>query len=101
MNDTQKSIVMSSPALLVRHDSNDRFAYPANFRGRVPLKVRLAKTVTSDLPAFMPGAKVKAEKDSEQYVWVNKHGAVSAVFEDGEKLGLLPQEFDVIEWHEK
>jgi hypothetical protein len=32
-------------------------------------------------------------------VWTNSYGAVAAVFEDGEKLGLKPGEFEIVEWH--
>lgn len=86
-------------------DKPGRAAYPANYRGRVPLKVRLAKTVTPDLMEFKSMLGIKddtlAKKDIEYYVWVNSYGAVSAILPNGEKLGLLPSEFDVTEWHEK
>lgn len=94
---------LSSPALKWQSDRKGRFAYPANFRGRVPLKVKLAKTVTPDLMEFAPILGIKKDtialKDGEYYVWVNSYGAVSAILENGEHLGLLPSEFDVTEWH--
>lgn len=94
-------MALQSPALKEQHKSDDRAAYPANYRGRVPLKVKMAKDVRPDMPMFLPGHNVDviAKADCEYYVWVNKHGAVTAILEDGSKLGLLPQEFDVIVWH--
>lgn len=89
----------TSPALQWQSDRPGRAAYPANFRGRVPLKVRLAKRVVPDfyLPNHPTGTE--CEKDGEYYVWVNSYGAVSAILPNGQKLGLIPSEFDVIEWH--
>lgn len=98
------NIALTSPAL--KHQSNEpgRSCYPANFRGRVPLKVKLAKTVAPDLLEYAPILDIKADtvalKDQEYYVWVNSQGAVLAILENGEKLGLLPSEFDVIDWHD-
>jgi hypothetical protein len=31
---------------------------------------------------------------------VNSHGAVAGWCDNGEKLGVKPGEFDVVEWHE-
>jgi len=94
-----------SPALEWQSDRGGRFDYPANFRGRVPLKVKVAKKVEPDLPWLKKELGVKDDtvclKDNEYYVWVNSYGAVSAILPNGERLGLLPSEFDVIEWHER
>ena len=96
-------IAMESPALKWQSDRGGRSNYPANYRGRVPLKVKVAKNVVPDLPHFHKLLKVKDDtvcvKDNEYYVWVNSYGAVTAILPNGEKLGLLPSEFDVIEWH--
>lgn len=92
-------VALTSPALTEQYVGDSRSSYPANYRGRVPLKVRMAKDVFPDAPIFEKG--MVAEMNREYFVWVNKHGAVSAVFEDGKRLGLLPQEFDVIEWHKQ
>jgi hypothetical protein len=97
-NKTPLEIAMTSPALEWQSDRPGRAAYPANFRGRVPLKVKVAKDVRPDMP--MPSnAAVICKMDTEYYVWVNSYGAVSAIMDDGSQLGLLPQEFDVTEWH--
>jgi hypothetical protein len=97
------SIALTSPALEWQSDRGGRNNYPANYRGRVPLKVRVAKKVEPDLPWLKKTLGVKEDtvclKDHEYYVWVNSYGAVSAILPGGEKLGLLPSEFDVIEWH--
>jgi len=102
-NEQMLEAAFASPALKWQSDRKGRAAYPANFRGRVPLKVKLAKTVKPDLMEFATTLGIKndtiALKDSEYYVWVNSYGAVSAILKNGEHLGLLPSEFDVIEWH--
>ena len=94
---------LTSPALKWQSDRGGRSDYPAKYRGRVPLKVVVAKNVTPDLPMFHKELGVKEDticlKDNEYYVWVNSYGAVSAILPNGEKLGLLPSEFDVTEWH--
>jgi hypothetical protein len=71
--------------------------YPARFRGRVPKRIKMAKTVRPDCPGCKPGTV--ALIDSEYDAWTNSHGAVCAVCENGEYLGVKPDEFDVIEWH--
>ena len=32
--------------------------------------------------------------------WVNQNGAVSAIVRGGERLGVKPDEFEVVDWHE-
>ena len=100
MNTTEKTLeaAMTSPALTHQTKANDRSEYPAKYRGRVPLKVRVAKTVPPDMP-WLAKANMICKKDEEYHVWVNSQGAVSAILPNGEKLGLLPSEFDVTEWH--
>lgn len=94
---------LTSPALKWQSDRGGRMDYPARFRGRVPLKVVVAKNVTPDLMEFKKELRIKDDticlKDNEYYVWVNSYGAVSAILPNGERLGLLPSEFDVTEWH--
>ena len=94
---------LNSPALNWQSDRGGKMNYPANFRGRVPLKVKVAKNVTPDLPMFSNILGIQKDdiclKDNEYYVWVNSYGAVSAILPNGKKLGLLPSEFDVTEWH--
>jgi hypothetical protein len=77
--------------------------YPKRYKGKIPLKVKMLETVTSDLPFFIMENNDPANiciKGNEYWVRVNCHGAVSAVFEDQSELGLKPSEFEVIEWHE-
>ena len=94
---------LTSPALKWQSDRGGRMDYPAKYRGRVPLKVVVAKNVTPDLMVFKEELGIKDDticlKDKEYYVWVNSYGAVSAILPNGERLGLLPSEFDVTEWH--
>jgi hypothetical protein len=102
-NEQMITIAKTSSALNRKSDGPGREAYPANFRGRVPLMVKVAKNVTPDLPQLKKLLKVKDDticiKDNEYYVYVNSYGAVSAILPNGEKLGLLPSEFDVTMWH--
>lgn len=93
-----------SPALKWQSDRSGKFAYPANFRGRVPLKVKVAKNIYPDDVIVMVGKikdGTKCLMDKEYYCWVNSYGAVSAILPNGERLGLYPSEFDVTEWHEQ
>lgn len=72
--------------------------YPERYNKRVPLKVRMLQTVVPDLPfALEPGTEALAGLN--YYVWVNSYGAVSAILDNGYKLGLEPNEFEVTEWH--
>jgi hypothetical protein len=83
-----------SPALAQQSD-----LYPSHYAGRVPLRVRVLKDVTSDFPIMLP---LLARRNGIYDVWVNSHGAVSAfVPVDGglTLLGLKPAEFEVVEWH--
>lgn len=94
---------LTSPALQWQSNKPGRSAYPANYRGKVPLKVKLVKTVQPDLMELKDILGIKddtvALKDGEYYVWVNSYGAVSAILPNGSDLGLLPSEFDVVQWH--
>jgi len=86
-----------SPAL--KHQSE---IYPANYRGRVPLKIRMAKTVYPDLPFLCKRhdtVATVATVDEVYECWVNQNGAVAAICRNGESIGVKPGEFDVIEWH--
>lgn len=95
MNTPFKEIVMSSPALKELSD-----IYPPNRHGKVPLKIKMACTVKSDLPFFMqPKNDMVVHKDEEYFVWCNSHGAMSAILPNGEKLGIRPSECEIIEWH--
>ena len=94
---------LTSPALEWQSNRGGRNNYPANFRGKVPLKVKVAKKVEPDFAWLKKDLGEKegtvCQKDNEYYVWVNSYGAVSAILPNGERLGLLPSEFDVTEWH--
>lgn len=86
------------PALHKRSSS-----YP--FGDRVPRTVRMLKTVTADpMPgiglACLKGNAPVAKAGQTYPVWTNSHGAVTAVMEDGTRLGLRPAEFEVDCWHD-
>lgn len=93
MSDDEKiKKAFESPALSVLSEH-----YPPNRFGRVPLKVQMACNVRSELPFSKPGTI--ARNGEEYYVWCNSHGAVSAILDNGECLGLRPCEFNITEWH--
>lgn len=89
----QLAAVMSSPAHVERSEH-----YPAHWKGQVPTVVGMLKTVRSELPIGM-GPVLVANAEDTFPVWVNSHGAVSAVFPDGSRLGLKPLEFVVIKFY--
>ncbi|WP_256804545.1 hypothetical protein [Pseudomonas putida] len=64
----------------------------------------MLKTVTADpMPgiglAYIKGDAPVAKAGQTYPVWTNSHGAVTAVMEDGTRLGLRPAEFEVDSWH--
>lgn len=89
----------ASPALEKRSE-----LYPASWHDRVPKRIRMAKTVRSDVPVFLKGHSsfpdITAHNGIEYDCWVNSHGAVVAILDD-EMLGVKPYEFEVIEWHDE
>jgi hypothetical protein len=88
------SASLSSPAL--KHQSE---IYPPRYRGRVPWKIKMACTVRPDLEWLCKTRGTVAVMDEVYECWVNMHGAVAAICRNGEKLGIKPAEFDVVEWH--
>lgn len=90
-------IASTSPALNWRSDD-----YPNRFNNKVPRKVKATKVVRPAFPcmALVEGSKepVMCFKDHVYYAWVNSYGAVSAILPSGDKLGLRPSEFEVVEW---
>ena len=92
------SNILDCPALRKR-------CHPYPFGNRVPSLVRMRKTVMQEgflaLSARQSGLMpLIAVIGAQLNVWTNSYGAVAAVFEDGRKLALKPDEFDVIKWHE-
>lgn len=89
-----------SPALKMRSNEPEPFSYPNKWNDRVPLKVKMKETVTSDMVMFFPhDSEMIAIGGNEYYCWVNSYGALSAILPHGERLGLKPDEFEVIEFH--
>lgn len=85
-----------SPALREQSD-----VYPERYNGRVPLRVKMLMDVSPDLPWYIEMIKAKtvtAAAGQEYEVYVNSHGAVTAVI-GNEMLGLRPDEFEVTAWH--
>jgi len=70
--------------------------YPADWHGRVPKRVRICKAERSDIP--IPPV-LEAKLGTQYEVYVNSHGAVAAILPEMQLLGLLPDEFEIVEWH--
>lgn len=64
--------------------------------GRIPARVKMLKTVTSDFPLIKP--VIIAQQGREYEVASNPLGAISVYLEDGKQLGVKPDEFEVVEW---
>lgn len=95
-SDVMLSVALKSPALKEKSEH-----YPANRYGKVPLKIKMAITVKSDLPFFVQSKKdTVAYAGKTYYVWCNSHGAMSAILPNGERLGIRPSECEIVEWHE-
>ncbi|MDN5519163.1 hypothetical protein [Pseudomonas sp.] len=72
--------------------------YP--FGDRVPRTVRMLVTATADkIPGVELAHYPEAKAGHTYRVWTNSHGAVVAVMDDGNRLGLRPAEFEVDSWH--
>lgn len=72
--------------------------YPQRFKGKVPKLVRILKTVKPDFP-FNIHAGENAIEGKIYPVWTNCHGAVAAYLDNDRKLGLKPDEFEVVDWY--
>jgi hypothetical protein len=77
--------------------SND---YPERFNRRVPKVIRMLRTVQADgLVRMLPEYRDLIAYYEELYpAWTNSYGAVAAVLDDGRKLGVKPDEFEVVEF---
>jgi len=57
------------------------------------------KSVREDLPLWN-NKRLSAALEGEEYdAYVNSHGALCAIFADGDMIGLKPGEFTVVGWH--
>ncbi len=74
--------------------------YPKRWCGQVPKKIRMIKTACSDLLIFNRQPILWAYEMQEYECWVNCHGAVTAITPEG-GLGVKPDEFVVVEYHQK
>lgn len=76
--------------------------YPTRFMGRVPKTIRMRRAVQADEPMRSLSEEwrgVIAEHGMLYPAYTNSHGAVSAVLDDGKKLGVKPDEFEIVTWH--
>lgn len=76
---------------------NPEFNYPERFQGRVPKTVLMTRGARSDTFCGV-GKDLRAVSGERYPAWTNRHGAVCAILPCGERLGLKPHEFEVVEW---
>lgn len=90
------SAFWKSPAL--KHRSKH---YPERFGDRVPLRIKMLMNVRPDpWCAAIQGKPGTILRREETYVaWTNSHGAAAGICENGEVLGVKPDEFEVAEWY--
>lgn len=77
--------------------------YPRSFGSRTPKTIRMLRDVRPDALCAIADpatAKMRAVRGAEYPAYTNSHGAICAIFPDGEKLGVKPGEFEVVEWFE-
>lgn len=91
-------IALTSSALKFQ-STDSKHPYPSRYNGKVPLKVKMNKTVLPDSFPFIRQEHLRAEINKEYYVYVNSFGAVSAIMKDGKQLGLKQWEFEITQWH--
>jgi hypothetical protein len=58
----------------------------------------MTKTVASDVIWVKEYNGLVAEIQMSYMAWTNSHGAVAAILDDGRKLGVKPDEFEVVEF---
>lgn len=86
-----------SPAL--SYQSN---TYPPAWQHRVPKRVKMLVNLRPDIVVegvFPRSTRIYAHEGHKYDVWVNVHGAVVIICDDGEMIGAKSDEFEVIEWH--
>lgn len=69
--------------------------YPERFGKRVPRRIKMLRNVWPDMT---PRSSLVATEGVVYEAWTNSHGAVAAIIE-GDTLGVKPDEFEVVEWH--
>lgn len=78
--------------------------YPLEWAGRVPSRVKVTASRGVRPDGYMglwPEYRGLVCLFGEEYdAECNSHGAVAAIFPDGRVLGLRPNEFEIIAWHE-
>jgi len=89
--DSLSNIIQLGPAS--RYQSS---SYPSQWDSKVPLLVRMIRTVHSDLWMF-DEYPLTASAGKEYYAYTNSHGAVS-VRVDGQLLGIKPDEFEIVQF---
>ena len=72
--------------------------YPAEFKGRVPWRIRMLQTVTAELGFLEPDQCGFLSRGHCYTTWTNSHGAVCAYTATGDQMGVKPDEFEVILW---
>ena len=73
--------------------------WPPSYRGRIPVKVRMACDLGPDMWAILGRGtpRIWVNKDAELPVKCNQHGAMTLLTQYGQ-LGVKPLECEIIEW---
>ena len=89
----------ASPALTTQSKH-----YPARWNGRVPKRIKMLMNVRPDAwcgAIGQGGGPGTILRYGETYdAWTNSHGAVAGYCANGCKLGVKPDEFEIVEWYE-
>lgn len=96
--ENQNAIKASAPVSLLGADKMSAY-WPPSYRGRIPVKVRMACDLGPDMWGIMDRGTPRhwVKNNDELPVKVNQHGAMSVVTTYGD-LGVKPLECEIIEW---
>ena len=72
--------------------------YPQNWKGKVPKKVKIIKTVKEIVNGIESLPAVLLPVNTEHECWVNSHGVIYAWLGQGRKLQLNKDEYKIIDW---
>lgn len=91
MNYTDAQIVKAKTSPALTRQGN---GYPTRYNGQVPAEIKMLQTVRSGMPF---GSSVEPLLSGQTYpCWVNSYGAVSGIDKNGEALGVISAEFEVV-----
>jgi hypothetical protein len=87
-------------SLALKHRSEH---WPKRFGNSIPMLIRMNFTVRPDFPALLEESKYQGcvlTGGEVYHTTVNSHGAVCGICDNGQELGVKPDEFEVVEWYD-